>query len=156
MSDLAGTLFATVLFSLFLFVPGYCIGWASNALNFRRAGFSERVLSAVCLSISILPIVVNLLARVLSLPVCAALCVAFFLTFLVLIVMEWKYRPPIFPLPKHTVTALWMVSAGACVLLLSLVDLQMGSRLYPTVALGDHGVRVAFISSAVRSGAPPP
>ena len=155
MSDLAGTLFATILFSLFLFVPGYCIGWASNALNFRYAGFSERVLSAVCLSISILPIVVNLLARVLSLPVCAALCMAFFLTFLVLIVMEWKYRPPIFPLPKHTVTALWMVSAGACVLLLSLVDLQMGSRLYPTIALGDHGVRVAFISSAVRSGAPP-
>jgi hypothetical protein len=154
-SDLAGTLFAAGLFSLFLFVPGYCIGWASNALNFRHAGFSERVLSAVCLSISVMPIVVNLLARVLSLPVCAVLCLAFLVVFLVLIVMEWKYRPPVFPLPKHTVTALWMVSAGSCVLLLSLVDLQMGLRLYPTVALGDHGVRTAFISSAVRSGAPP-
>lgn len=40
------------------------------------------------------------------------------------------------------------------VVIASLVDIQIGSRLYPSTALWDHAVRIAFLHSAMRTGPP--
>ena len=154
-SDIEGSLWGTILFALYLFVPGYVTGWATDVLGFRKAGFSERILLAVCLSVCVSPILANLMARAFSTPTCAVAFLLFSLAFVVLAAAEWNRRPPIFPLPRYTVAGFCLAGAGACIVLLSLVDLQWGSRLYPTVAIYDHGVRTALISSAERSGAPP-
>ncbi len=155
LSDIEGTLWGCVLFALFLFVPGYVTAWITNILNFRKAGFSERILLAICLSVCVSPILANLMARGFSTRSCAAAFLLFSLAFMGLVLAEWKRRPPIFPLPRYTVAGLCLIGGGACILLFSLVDFEMGSRLYPTVAIYDHGVRTALISSAERSGAPP-
>jgi hypothetical protein len=54
-----------------------------------------------------------------------------------------------------TKIALCLVSIWIAVCLLSLPDMQMGQRIYSTVATYDHSVRSAFIASALRAGAPP-
>ncbi len=56
---------------------------------------------------------------------------------------------------RTTKIALCLVSTWVIVCLFSLPDLQLGQRIYSTVATYDYSVRSAFIASALRTGAPP-
>lgn len=47
------------------------------------------------------------------------------------------------------IACLWIV-----VVIASLADIQIGNRLYPSTALWDHAVRIAFLHSAMRTGPP--
>ena len=42
----------------------------------------------------------------------------------------------------------------ALVVIASLVDIQVGSRLYPNTAMWDHAIRIGFLHSAMRTGPP--
>jgi hypothetical protein len=154
-NDIEGILVGSILFSLYLFVPGYVTGWVTNIFNFRKSVFSERVLVAVCLSVCVSPILANLIARRLSTRTSAAVFLAFSAAFVILVVFEWGRRRRIFPLPMYTRIGFCLVGIISAILLFSLIDIQIGSRLYPPAEIFDHIVRVAFIGSAARSGAPP-
>jgi hypothetical protein len=154
-NDVEGTLLVFIFFSIVFFTPGYVVGWVTDICSFRSASLFERIPTAVCLSVCFSPIAINLLARQFSVQSCSVIFLACFAVFLILVVFEWGRRPRIFPLPRYTLCGLALAGMIACVLILSLVDLQIGARIYPTAAVFDHGVRTAFIESAVRTGAPP-
>ncbi len=155
LNDIEGTFLISIFFSVLLFTPGFVVAWLTDIFSFRSASFSERIPVAVCLSVCLSPIILNLLAREFSVRACSTLFLLGFAAFLFVVAFEWRRRPRIFPLPRYTLAGFGMACLISVVLLLSFVDLQIGSRLYPTVAVYDHGVRTAFIESAVRSGAPP-
>lgn len=153
LNDIEGTYLVFIFFSVLLFTPGFVVAWLTDIFSFRSASFSERIPVAVCLSVCLSPIVLNLFAREFSVRACSTLFLLGFAAFLFVVAFEWRRRPRIFPLPRYALAGFGIACLISVVLLLSLIDLQIGSRLYPTVAVYDHGVRTAFIESAVRSGA---
>ena len=155
--DVLGILRVLPVFALVLFIPGYLAGMATNALDFRSARIIERIALGLLLSSALSPYLICLLCRVLSVPTVSILFLLLGLLFFVNVTLEWRRNKYHLPSASHwtdkailVLVALWLV-----VCLVSLPDLQLGQRLYPTVAIYDHGVRSAFISAALRSGAPP-
>jgi len=61
--DIVGSVEASVLLTLILFVPGYVIGWLSNAFSFRQQRFLIQSLISTPLAVSVLPIAVYFLGR---------------------------------------------------------------------------------------------
>jgi hypothetical protein len=55
---------------------------------------------------------------------------------------------------RTTKIACGIAIVWAIVVIASLADIQIGSRLYPSTALWDHAVRIAFLHSAMRTGPP--
>jgi hypothetical protein len=155
--DVLGILRALPFFSLVLFVPGYMAGVATDVFGFRRARIAERIALALVLSAAISPYLISILCRALSVPTVSSLFLSLGLFFLTHAIMEWRrYR---FRLPHsiHWTTKIFacMVAAWLLICVGSLADIQLGQKLYSTVAIYDHGVRSAFIASAQRTGAPP-
>src|SRR5487761_1697120 len=54
--DVTGSVEAALLLSLFLFIPGYVIGWASNLFEFRTRRIVTQVLLSSPLAVSVVPI----------------------------------------------------------------------------------------------------
>jgi len=148
---------ALPFFSLVLFVPGYLAGMASNALGFRSAKIIERIALALLLSSAISPYLISILCRALSIPVVSAFFLLLGLLFFVNVILEWRRNKFELPGAPHwsTKAIVGLVAVWLFVCLASLPDLQLDHRLYSTAAVYDHGTRSAFISSAIRSGAPP-
>ena len=68
----------------------------------------------------------------------------------------WARRPKVAASGMATSTkiACGIAIAWVIVVIASLADIQIGSRLYPSTALWDHSVRIAFLHSALRTGPP--
>src|SRR5947207_1091942 len=62
-TDVYGVLTGFVLFVPFALFPGYVIGWVSNALQFRSRSIGEKLLIAVPMSISAVPLLIYLTGR---------------------------------------------------------------------------------------------
>ena len=155
--DVLGIIRVLPFFALVLFVPGYLAGMATNALGFRSARIVERIALGLLLSSALSPYLICILCRVLSVRTVSILILLLGLLFFVNVTLEWRRNQFQSPSVSHWTTkaililvALWLV-----VCLVSLPDFQVANRLYPTAATYDHGVRSAFISSALRTGAPP-
>ena len=155
--DVLGILLVLPFFSLVLVAPGYLLGLASNVLDFRRRGLSERVLLALAISAAVSPYAINLLCRFFSVRTVSVLYLLLGFAFLTRLLFEWRRSQYTFRTGMHwtTKTALCLIFAWVLVCLLSLPDMQLGQRIYSTVATYDHSVRSAFIASALRTGAPP-
>jgi hypothetical protein len=160
LQDLAGALTAFCLFPLFLLVPGYSLGWLTDALSFRRRVLATRILLAVALSIAVFPALTYLVARL-----CAFDCVwviygVTWLVALVLIVRRARDAGPRFALKALLRDRSWAVpvvilSVWTGLALLSLVDLQVGGRLYFPIAVQDYAKHVAVTNAITRTGVPP-
>src|SRR5581483_7748135 len=61
--DVLGTIEASLLLSLFLFVPGYVIGWVSNIFSFRQRRTVTQLALSTPLAVAVVPILVYLLGR---------------------------------------------------------------------------------------------
>jgi hypothetical protein len=150
-SDLLGSLTAFSLFPLFVLVPGYAAGWLLNLFAFRSRTPAFRLALSVPLSISIGPILTYLLAHFLSMSAVWMLFSASWLYGAVLAGsgLRRAARPRISPL----------ILALACgwtgLVLLSLVDLQLGNRLYYSVIGFDYSIRTAMIHALATTGMPP-
>ena len=155
--DVLGILRVLPFFSLVLFVPGYLAGMATNALGFRSAKVAERIALALLLSSTISPYLICILGRALSLPVISGLFLLLGFLFFANVVLEWRRNKFELPSAPHWTTKalVGLVAVWLFVCLVSLPDIQLGQRLYSTAAVYDHGIRSAFISSAIRTGAPP-
>jgi hypothetical protein len=155
-ADLLGTLEAAALFVLFLLPPGFLLGHASDVLGFRRRSAAERFLWSMVLSLSVSPILAVLLVRFFSLT----FAVSFFLlaaAVTVLLVGQevLGLRRKSWHPDRTTWIALGMMVVWVGLALFTLVDLQLGDRLYLSYSVEDHSIRTMLVDAVVRTGVPP-
>jgi hypothetical protein len=155
--DVLGILIVLPFFLLILVAPGYLVGMASNAMDFRQRGISERLLLALAISAAVSPYSINILCRIFSIEIVSIIYLFIGLAFMARLLIEWRRSKYTFNIEMHWTTkaALGLVAIWIAVCLISLPDLQVGPKLYSTAATWDYSVRSPFIASAMRTGAPP-
>ncbi len=155
--DVLRILLVLPFFSLVLVAPGYLIGLASNVLDFKRRGFSERLLLALATSSAVSPYAINILSRYFSVGTVSALYLLLGAASMMRLLLEWRRRKTTLHVDLHRTTklAICLVFVWIAVCLISLPDMQLGQKLYSTAATWDYSVRSPFIASALRTGAPP-
>lgn len=152
--DLGATGVAFVLLGLFVVAPGYVLGAWLDVFGFSRRSLPGRLAVGICLSIAVVPVAVYL--NWLALPSAPwALCAVCWVALPVLVIRAKRHGDPRGALSRSRVVVLaavggWLV-AGA----LSLVDLQLGQRLYMPLVSYDYTTRAAFTAAIARTGVPP-
>ena len=147
--DLAASAAAVCLFPLFVLVPGYAIAFLTDLFDFRRRTFAFQLALSIPLSIAICPLVTYFAGRFASWNAIWTFYAALWICALAAVV-----RRKISLAPYTRVVAL-IFAAWTAISVLSLVDLQIGSRdWYPSAAF-DYSVRTQFIHSIVATGIPP-
>lgn len=157
LQDIAGTLLAFVLFPLVFVFPGYVIGWALDLFEFRKRLPSVQFVMGIALSNALSPILLFLAYR-LGTPRLALLCVfAFAATGLTLLAASFRVKRPA-PAPelrRYQRLAIGMSVLWMAFIVLLLVDIQVGDRLYFSGASYDLTTRVAVVDAITRTGVPP-
>ncbi len=154
--DVVSTAAIVPIFAIFFFFPGYCFGWLTDLLQFRSSSTARKILLSLPLSLVISTIATNLVGRYLnSTLILWAFCIVAAGTLL-----QWGYtwvrrdRKAWGVIATSTKIACGLAILWAFVVIVSLADIQIGARLYPSTALWDHAVRIAFLHSAMRTGPP--
>jgi hypothetical protein len=151
--DITGALTACLGFCAILLAPGYLVASAFKVAGFRTRNWLERTAWSIALSFAVSPILINLLARFVSLGALAGLFgIALAGTLLRLIqdrhLLQFRW--------SRTTLALAMVLLfGTAVVIGELIDIQSGNRLSLSVTLLDQAFRVPFINSLAHAGFPP-
>jgi hypothetical protein len=146
--DTFGSIEAALLLGLFLFVPGYVIGWATNVFAFRQRRTVTQLALSTPLAVAVVPIVVYLLGRY---P--AALWSVFagaWICFVLIIVKNQKRlgNDKLFTSSCEFRLAICFAALWAVVALASLVDLQFRNGLYFSVPAYDYSLRTAITAEA--------
>jgi hypothetical protein len=151
LQDLSGTLVAVLAFALVLYAPGYLVAYAADLFGFRQKDFAERSLWAIACSFSVVPILSYLVGRGAGLTginwLLAASAVA-------VLLLWWKSSKPGWSRRDKVVTAL-LVCGWIAFVLLMLIDVRVGHKLYFSVVMADQSYRIAFTDAVVRTGIPP-
>jgi hypothetical protein len=147
-ADTLGTIKACVALAPLMFAPGYVIGWVFDLLEFRQRRRILRFILAVPLSIAICPMLSYLLARFLP-PALSVLCIIVFLACSLLLAKEVQ-KGNLRPFSRHLRIALGLIGVWTVVAIASLVDLQLGDRLYPPITAYDHSTRVCMMAAIAR------
>lgn len=158
--DVRNILLALPLFFPYLFAPGYAAGFLLDVFSFRTQALRTRMALSLALSLAVLPIAANLLARLMSLQLCAWLLLGVSISAcagcVLFEVLRGSMRPRV--AAPHRVSSGWIIALGAAWVLLCLVsfpDLQIGHTLWNSVMIYDEGIRSAFIDAVLRTGVPP-
>jgi hypothetical protein len=154
--DVVSTAAIVPVFAIFLFCPGYSFGWFTDLLQFRSSSTSRRILLSLPLSLVISTIATNLVGRYLSSTVILwTFCIVAAAT-IFQVTYSWVHRPKCAAsgMAGTTKIACGIAIMWIVVVISSLADIQIGSRLYPNSALWDHAVRIAFLHSAMRTAPP--
>jgi hypothetical protein len=138
---------------------GYLAAWITNLCDFRNRSLIERFFWSIPLSVSISTITSVLIARFLSLSAVVLLLALCSVCWVVLLVREWRttdsrLRVPL-GLDPLGVKCIGVIIVWAALILLALVDWQRGDRLLMSLAVYDHGARVNWAESILRTGTPP-
>jgi len=148
--DIIGSVEATLLFVLVLFIPGYVVGWLSNVFEFRERRITTQFLLSSPLAVAVLPVVIYLLGRYPK--VLWTLFGAIWLGFIFLCRQIWK-RSSLSHLQRFPPVA-WLgvafVLTWAFIAIATLVDLQFSHRLYFSSTAYDYATRAAFTAAAAR------
>src|ERR1039458_7911267 len=89
-ADFGTTLTAFAIFSFFMIAPGYVAGWLTDACGFRKGTALRQVALTVPLSISVVPILVYVPWRFLSIRAVWLVMAAVGAAFLILLAMELR------------------------------------------------------------------
>lgn len=152
-ADTMGIVKACLALFPFMFAPGYVAGWTLDLFEFRQRRLVLRVILAVPLTIAICPMLSYLLARFLE-PALWAFYIVVFTACAVLLAKDAqrvrlrlasKYKFSKYEWMALGLLALWGIAAIG-----SLVDLQIGDRLYPSIVAYDHSVRTAMTAALAR------
>jgi len=145
--DIGGSLWGVVVFTLALAAPGYCAGQWLNVCGFRLRGLREQAAWSLALSFGLgtapLVAVAWLGGLVAGEVVLAGLGVA-------AVVMLVRNRPRV----DLSRCELWVAAGWLIVVIGSLVDVGIGTRLWMSVTSYDHGLRTAFVDAVMRTGVP--
>ncbi len=156
--DLSGSLLGVILFAPLMTTPGYLAAWFSDALGFRKLPVHWRVSISVPLSVAISPIISYWLGSVFGWPgVWGLYGLAAILSVLLLCgvfghesARAWFSQAASAPRFAYVVAGIWLLVA-----VLSLVDIQIGERLYFSATVYDHSVRTAITDAITRTGVRP-
>jgi hypothetical protein len=154
--DLCGALKAISLFPILLFFPGYVAAWLLDLLDFRHRTLAFRVTFSIPLSIGLCPILTFLLGRYVTFRAVwafYAIAVVLFLALLALDAARRSLRRPFWP--AGSLVCAGIVCVWLAISVLSLIDLQIGDRLYYPTSVIDYSVRTAFVHSISTTGVPP-
>lgn len=152
-ADTLGTLAACLALLPFMIAPGYVAGWTLNLFEFRQHRQILRLIVSAPLSIAICPMLSYLLARFFQ-PGLWAFYIGVILACVLLLAKAARQSRQRSSSPRSSsrnlsiafaLLALWAVLAFA-----SLVDLQLGDRLYPSIVAYDHSVRTAMTVALAR------
>ncbi|MCX6065052.1 MAG: hypothetical protein NT121_04765 [Chloroflexi bacterium] len=154
--DLFGSGLALSLFPFVFIAPGYVVGWVFDFWIFRCRLPLVRLAMALILSVAVSPVLGFLLYRLGS----GAIALSFFgLLGLIFVLILFRTRPRFFAfqpeIARYVHAALWIGLGWGILALFSLVDLQLGSRLYETVSAQDTTTRASIIDAISRTGVPP-
>jgi hypothetical protein len=142
------------------FCTGYLAAWFTNLHGFRHRSLVERVFWSLPLSLAVSTIAAVLIGKFFSLGA----VIVFFLASaaLFLATFFWEHRRLRNSANKWTIglrplsgRALLLAIVWIAAVILFLVDFQSGPRLYSSLPIFDHGARVNWIESILRTGIPP-
>ena len=146
--DTLGTLKACIALLPFMFAPGYVAGWVLDLFEFRQWRPILRLILAVPLSIAICPMLSYLFARFLAPGLWAFYIVPFAVC--VLLLAKEARRAQLWSISKYIWVALGLMGLWGVVAIGSMVDLQIGEKLYPPIIAYDHSVRTAMTVAIAR------
>jgi len=149
--DVGGSLWGAVVFALALAAPGYCAGYWLDVCGFRRCGLREQMAWSVALSFGVgtLPLVAVVWLG--GLVAGEVVLVGVGVAAGVILVQN---RPRV-DLSRREVWIGALVAVGwVTVVIGSLVDVGVGTRLWMSVTSYDHGLRTAFVDAVMRTGVP--
>ena len=151
--DTLGILKAFLALLPFMIAPGYVAGWALNLFEFRQRRPILRLILAAPLSIAICPMLSYLLARFLE-PGLWVFYIGVFAACALLLAQE-AWRTKLGPVStrqfsKYTWVAMGLLTLWGVGAIASMVDLQIGDRLYPPIVAYDHSVRTALTVAIAR------
>jgi hypothetical protein len=146
LADILFTGWAFVLFAFFLIPPGYALGWALDLISFRKQDPGTRFLLSLPLSIALMPILLYLTGRYsFDWPVWT-IYGTLFAVFSVVCRLRGLCVPPF----------VWIISASwFAISVLSLIDLQLGKKLYYSVVAYDLNFRAVVTGAFARAHALP-
>ena len=145
-ADLLDTALAFLLCPLVFVIPGYAVGLATNVLDFRAKEATLRLAMALMFSVAVGPIVIFLLLKIGWWTVWTA----YGLSWVVWATLLAKDQPKFAGLKWPLLVG----SAVALLLVLMVVDIGWGDKLYFSVAARDH-VRTIALTNEVARGAFP-
>jgi hypothetical protein len=154
LTDLAASIAAVCLFPLFVLIPGYAVAWLLDLFDFRRRTWLFRAALSVPLSIAIAPILSYLAGRYLSMTAVWLLYAASWMYVAVVVLRGRKDAAPRSPAGAWRM-AIALFSLWGALALFSLVDLQLGNKLYYSTTAFDFSVRTQFIHAIGSTGIPP-
>jgi hypothetical protein len=162
--DVFGCLRVMVAFVALLLAPGYCVGWAIDLLGFRGRGLAERLVWGMALSFAVVPIVVVVVGKYGSVHAACWVVGVLAVGFVGLMVREFRSNPTSGEVPPDPSTrlragyghpVLWLGVVWVVFVIVELVDVGVGSRLYMSVTVFDQGLRTAFVDAVMRTDVPP-
>jgi hypothetical protein len=153
--DVVGCTAGVMAFCPFLLGPGYFAGFTLNLFQFRRASWRERILLSVVLAVAVTPILATLIGRLVSLLAASWLFVLLTIAAGVLGYRGWRGERRDCRLPLASKIAVGLFAAWTLLAIGSLVDVQIGDKLYLPAAAFDQCLRSAFAAAASRTGVPP-
>ena len=154
--DLLQSVLCTAVFGIFLLPPGYLAARFFNVKQMRERSGAEQLLWSVALSIPLALVLAELLGRVLT-PA-GVLRVFFALALGAVVVLVGAPRSSArtaAPIGREVYLVGGTALLLSAYLLLTLLDVQVGNRLFVPTVLTDWGVRIPFVESAVRGPVPP-
>lgn len=154
LDDLYSSLKAVCLFPVFLSIPGYVAAWLFDLFDFRRRTSAFRIAVSVPLSIAFCPILTYLVGRFAGMAAVYTLYAALAAMFLVVLARGWKAGSIRQGLPGSAVFV-FIACAWMAISVASLIDLQIGDRLYYPTSTLDYAVRASFTHSISTTGIPP-
>lgn len=154
--DIFGSLLAFLLFPLFFVFPGYVCAHTFDLFDFKKRLLPARLAIAVVVSMAISPILFFLLYRLGSADFALLLLGLFGVGFAVIL---WMERKTFFKtggeVGNNLRWAAWIFGGWVILAILSLVDFQLGNRLYYSVVSFDLTTRVSMVDAITRTGVPP-
>lgn len=155
-ADVRGSLLAILVFPLFVWAPGYALGFACNLFEFRSRSAAFRTVISLPLAIALCPILTYFLGRFGSMSMVQGVYLAVALSLLALLAFSarggWTGRQR---LPEGWSFFAVAIFVWLLITLFYLVDLQAGDRLYyPTNSL-DYSLRASLVHSVTTTGIPP-
>jgi hypothetical protein len=154
LTDIAASLAAVCLFPLFVLIPGYAVAWLLDLFDFRCRTWLFRAALSVPLSIAIAPILSYLAGRYLSMTAVWMLYAVSW-AYVAFVVFKGTKEPAPRPTAGAWRMAVAIVSIWGALALFSLVDLQLGGKLYYSTGAYDFSVRTQFIHAISSTGIPP-
>jgi hypothetical protein len=158
--QIADSLLAVPAFVPATVCPGYLAAWYSNLFQFRERSIVERLYWSVPLSFAVSTIACVLISRFLSVGAASIFLVACGMLWIGTVAAEWlRLRRSggrwAIGLRPGGAAALALACILIAVVVLALVDIASGHRLFISVVTLDLGTRVNWTESVLRTGVPP-